>query len=161
MLVNEAVTETLTSCVDTVETAINGTSQFTEVTRRQRETSHRRTPRCRPDWLTWISSAMRPPERTARVRSGDAINIVAIPDRPGDREVIIAHSYCQNRRIKLLRRRRRTSRSMSVPRSNKAPAFMPAMPSTRHAASPSVDRVTDPVTGKTSMSCRRAVAGTY
>jgi len=103
VLVNGVVVETFDELImDTVENTINGRSSFIEVTKKRSG---------RP-----IATTGNSPVTTGLVDSdfiGDAatknglyafdtvddINIVAIPDRPGDREVIIAaYSYCQNRK---------------------------------------------------------------
>lgn len=102
VLVNDVVTETFDELVvDTVEGTINGTSQFIEVTRkgnvRPVNVGNTAVPTGLAD-MDFIGDEATKNGLHA-FDSVDDINIVAIPDRPGDREVIIAgYSYCQNRK---------------------------------------------------------------
>jgi hypothetical protein len=88
--------------MNTVEQVINGSSQFIEVVRPGTNTN-------RPATLaiTAVPTGLADMDfiGDAATKNGlhafdtvDDINILAIPDRPGDREVVIAaYSYCQNR----------------------------------------------------------------
>ncbi len=102
VLVNGVVTETFDELVmDTVENTINGTSQFIEVTKkgpnRAANISNTSVTTGLAD-MDFIGDAATKNSLHA-FDTVDDINILAIPDRPGDREVIIAaYSYCQNRK---------------------------------------------------------------
>jgi len=102
VLVNGAVVETFDELVmDTVENTINGTSQFIEVTKRgsgrPANIGNTAVPIGLAD-MDFIGDAATKNGLYA-FDTVDDINILAIPDRPGDREVTIAaYSYCQNRK---------------------------------------------------------------
>lgn len=102
VFVNGVVTETFDELnMDIVENTINGASPFIEVTKKGSK---------RPANITNTNVTTGLVDMDfigdAATKNGlyafdtvDGINIVAIPDRPGDREVIIAaYSYCQNRK---------------------------------------------------------------
>jgi hypothetical protein len=102
VLVKDAVMETFDELImDTVENTINGRSQFIEVTKkgsnRPKNDSKVSVPTGLMD-MDFIGDAATKNGLHA-FDTVDDINILAIPDRPGDREVIIAaYSYCQNRK---------------------------------------------------------------
>lgn len=102
VLVQTVATETFDELVmDTVEDTINGVSQFIEVARigstRPVNTGNTAVTVGLVD-IDFIGDAATKNGLHA-FDTVDDINILAIPDRPGDREVIIAaYSYCQNRR---------------------------------------------------------------
>jgi hypothetical protein len=87
--------------MDTVEATINGTSQYIEVAVRGAGRPANRTAADVPTGLADMDFI-----GDAATQNGlhafdvvDDINIVAIPDRPGDRDVIIgAYTYCGNRK---------------------------------------------------------------
>jgi phage tail sheath protein FI len=87
--------------MDTVENAINGRSQFIEVVKKG---SNRPANISATDIPTGLADMDFIGD--AATKNGlyafdtvDDINILAIPDRPGDREVVIAaYTYCQNRK---------------------------------------------------------------
>jgi hypothetical protein len=102
VLVKDAVLETFDELImDTVENTINGRSQFIEVTKKG--SGRPATTGNSPVTTGLVDNDF---IGDAATKNGlyafdtvDDINIVAIPDRPGDREVIIAaYSYCQNRK---------------------------------------------------------------
>ncbi len=101
-IVNTVVTETFDELtMDTVENTINGASQFIEVTKKG---ANRPATIVATDVPTGLADMDFIGD--AATKNGlhafdtvDDINILAIADRPGDREVILAaYTYCQNRR---------------------------------------------------------------
>ncbi len=102
VFVNGVVTETFDELVmETVENTINGSSQFIEVTKkgsnRPLNIGNTSVTMGLAD-MDFIGDAATKNSLHA-FDTVDDINILAIPDRPGDREVIIAaYSYCQNRK---------------------------------------------------------------